>query len=165
MTTGLDLALVLGWLADAVLCLLLISALVVGFRLNRRLDDLRAGRSEMAQLIRALMDATSRAESVIGRLKEEGGARQDELRTSVSSAQALREELTFIIQAGDALASRLEQSAQNAGRATSGQRNAPPSADAEPHAQAPSGDRRQAGRNEATTEARKPMPRAMEGMR
>ncbi|QCI80299.1 hypothetical protein E6W36_14615 [Hankyongella ginsenosidimutans] len=100
-------------LADGLVAALLIAAIVVGIRLDRRLDVLRSGRAEMAALIKALNAACERADLSVAQLRAAVKEGEDTLNQPLGSARALRDELSIMIESGDRLASRLEQAASN----------------------------------------------------
>lgn len=76
--------------------------------LNRRLGQLRAGHGEFVQLIGSFNDATERAEASVARLRaaseDNGGALGDR----IEEAQALRNDLSFLIERGARLANDLK---------------------------------------------------------
>lgn len=100
-------------LADGLVAALLITAIIVGIRLDRRLDVLRSGRAEMAALIKALNIACERAELSVAQLRAAVKEGEDSLNQPLGNARALRDELSIMIESGDRLASRLEQAASN----------------------------------------------------
>jgi len=100
----------LGWIMDIVLCLMLLAALAGGFVLNRRLVALRNERSHMEAMIRTLTGTVAQAESSVRALKLAAEEVENSLRERVAKGRALADELVIITQAGEDLASRLEES-------------------------------------------------------
>jgi hypothetical protein len=95
---------------DIVVAILL--AVTIGYAvvLNRRLRSLREHKAELQKLADSFGNATARAEGSIGRLKTSA----DELRECIETAQALREDLAFLIERGGAAADRLEATVRSA---------------------------------------------------
>src|ERR1700761_168633 len=101
-------------LLDILVSALLVATICYAWMLNRRLDQLRGNRDDMAKVITAFNDATQRAEASIPRLKraaEEAGLAVQE---RVEKAQLLRDDLAFMIERGDALANKLEDQVRQA---------------------------------------------------
>lgn len=68
--------------------------------LNRRLGQLRAGQGEFVQLIGRFNDATERAEAGVARLRAVGEQNGAALGDRIEAAQALRDDLSFLIERG-----------------------------------------------------------------
>ncbi len=98
-----------GLIMDGVLVLLLGAVLYACIRVNSRLSVIRAGQTELADLVDRLELATSKAREAIGELRQESRDVGDTLGATVRKARALSDELTLITEAGDNLANRLEQ--------------------------------------------------------
>ena len=98
-----------GLVIDGALILLLSAVLIGGYRLNRRIADMRDGQAQLADLVTGLDRATDRAQQAIGTLKEESEAAKSDLHLEARKARAMIDELTLITEAGDNLANRLEQ--------------------------------------------------------
>lgn len=94
---------------DGALILLLTVVLIGGYRLNRRIAQMRDGQAQLADLVTGLDRATARAQQAIGTLKEESETAKSDLQQEARKARAMIDELTLITEAGDNLASRLEQ--------------------------------------------------------
>ena len=94
-----------------ILIVILLSA-TIGFAivLNRRLSRLRDNKAELDDLVKGFADAAGRAEVSVAGMKETAAKSADVLQKSIDRAQALRDELQFMIEAADSLASRLESS-------------------------------------------------------
>ena len=94
-----------------ILIVILLSA-TIGFAivLNRRLSRLRDNKAELDDLVKGFADAAGRAEVSVAGMKETASKSADVLQKSIDRAQALRDELQFMIEAADSLASRLESS-------------------------------------------------------
>lgn len=115
---------------DLVVAGLLIATIVYAVILNRQLIDLRESRGEMEALIRSFGDATSRAEAGIKTMKRTAAETGENLAKTVERAQALRDELHFLIEAADSLAQKLAEAPSSARQAAppSPARQAAPSA-------------------------------------
>jgi|GEM_PF-1774621 len=95
-----------------IICLLA-ATITYAILLNRQLTRLRDGRGELDGLIREFGDATARAESGVKGMRRTTAEAGENLQKAIERAQVLRDELQFMIEAGDALASRLEGSAKS----------------------------------------------------
>lgn len=98
-----------GLIMDGVLVILLVAVLYACIRVNGRLGVIRAGQTELADLVDRLESATSKAKEAISELRRESNDVGDTLGSTVRKARALSDELTLITEAGDNLANRLEQ--------------------------------------------------------
>ena len=97
---------------DVVLAGLLIATIAYAIMLNRGLTELHQSRGEMEALIRSFSEATARAEAGIKAMKRTASETGEGLQRNSERAQALRDELQFMIEAGDSLAQRLAGTAQ-----------------------------------------------------
>lgn len=93
---------------DIVITLLLGATIFFAIKLSRHLDAFRSNRSNMENLIRELSTQITRAQEGISELDEMSASRGDELRRSISKAQALIDELDVMVESGDSLAKKLE---------------------------------------------------------
>ena len=87
---------------------LLVVMIVYAVRLNRRLSSLQEDKAEFERLLISFTDSTSRAESSVARLKASAIDTAQSLQDSVTQAQALRDDLAFMVERADELANRLE---------------------------------------------------------
>ncbi|CAO3424112.1 DUF6468 domain-containing protein [Azospirillum endophyticum] len=92
---------------DVVMVGLLAATIAYAIILNKQIIKLRESRGEMAELIQGLNEAMGRADSGVRTLKKAAGDTGEDLQRTVIKAQALRDELQFMIEAGDTLANRL----------------------------------------------------------
>ncbi|HJN23090.1 MAG TPA: DUF6468 domain-containing protein [Rhodospirillales bacterium] len=90
---------------DLLIALLLVVMIGYAVTLNRRLGSLRQDKSELQKLAASFGGATMRAEEGIDRLKN----MTDALQHRIDKAQALHDDLTFLIDRGDTAADRLEE--------------------------------------------------------
>ncbi len=86
-------------------------------RLSRQLNQMRADRKAFEALIQGLNLASARAEASIHSFKEVAVGNGDILQDKINKARAMAEELEIMIQAGDSLADRLQNLAEQSGRA------------------------------------------------
>jgi hypothetical protein len=93
---------------DLVVILLLIPTIIYAVILNRRLVALRRSRDELARIVASFNDATLRAEAGIPKLKKATTEANQTLKERVDKAQTLRDDLAFMVQRAEELASRLE---------------------------------------------------------
>ncbi|MBL8642862.1 MAG: hypothetical protein JNK21_02930 [Rhodospirillaceae bacterium] len=87
---------------------LLIPTIVFAVILNRRLSALRRSRDELAKVVASFNDATLRAEAGIPKLKKATNEASMALKDRVEKAQALRDDLAFMIERAEEMATRLE---------------------------------------------------------
>ena len=87
---------------------LLAVMIVYAVRLNRRLSTLQDDKAEFERLLLNFTESTSRAETSVARLKASATDTAQSLQDSVTRAQALRDELAFMVDRADELANRLE---------------------------------------------------------
>ncbi|MEQ9126024.1 MAG: DUF6468 domain-containing protein, partial [Alphaproteobacteria bacterium] len=85
--------------------------------LNRRLQVMRSAQSEMITLIQEFDRATVQAKTGISDLRQAGGEIATRLQDQVKRAQALSEDLSFMIDAGERTADKLDGRLQTARRA------------------------------------------------
>lgn len=96
---------------DIIITSLLAATIYFAIKLSRHLDSFRSNRASMENLIRELSGQITRAQEGISVLDELSANRGDELRSSISKAQALSDELQLMTQSGNSLAERLEMMA------------------------------------------------------
>lgn len=104
-----------GFLLDAVLIALLVIALFMGLRLDRRLKSLKAGQEAFAKAVNDLDEAAMRAFSTLKSLRQEAEDDQDLLHGRILAARELIPKLDSLSQRSENLIIRLEQ-LMNAGR-------------------------------------------------
>ena len=86
----------IGLILDSVIVVLLVLTITYAARLNQRLSQLRGDKKELQELAKTFADATTKAEAGIKNLKVSSSALQAE----VEKAQALRDDLDYLIQRG-----------------------------------------------------------------
>lgn len=106
MTTGMVL--------DLLLAVLLAATIGYAMLLKNRLDILRKSKEEMGGLIKDFMSATEQARLGMEELRKASDGSGRVLREMVDEAQALREDLGFLIERGGTLADRLQQNTRGA---------------------------------------------------
>ncbi len=95
---------------DVLVAVLLVITIGYAMVLNRRLGNLRRDKAELERLATTFGKATARAEESIGKLKKTA----DALRERIDNAQALRDDLAFLIDRGGSAADRLEETVRAA---------------------------------------------------
>jgi hypothetical protein len=93
---------------DIVLIGMLAATLAYGFRLNRKLETMRAGRAEFQTLLTHFVEATTQAERSIANLKLTSAESGQNLQEACERATALREDLAFLMEKAGGLADKLE---------------------------------------------------------
>ncbi len=117
-----------GTILDVVVILLLVPTIVYAIILNKRLTALRRSREELSKVVNSFNEATMRAEAGIPKLKKATTEANQTLKDRVDKAQTLRDDLAFMIERAEELASRLEgavRAARNEGVVTHGPAAAP----------------------------------------
>ncbi len=97
-------------LLDGLVAVLLVATIAYAALLNRRLGILRKGTEELREIVNSFDAAMIRIETGLGKLKQAGNPTSGELKELVAEARALRDELSFLLDRGGALAGRLEKS-------------------------------------------------------
>ena len=92
---------------DIVVTVLLSVAIGFAWVLNRRLAAFRLARSDFEQFIERFNTAAARAEAGVNALKLGSDASGRALQQSIVQAQALRDELTFLIERAEPMQNRL----------------------------------------------------------
>ncbi len=92
---------------DLVIVGLLAATIAYAIILNKQIIKLRESRGEMAELIQGLNEAMTKAETGVRGLKKTASDTGEDLQRTVNKAQTLRDELQFMIEAADTLATRL----------------------------------------------------------
>lgn len=92
---------------DIVLVGLLIATIVYAIILNKQIIHLRDSRQELAELIAGLNDAMAKADSGVKGMRKTATDTGEGLQKAIDKAMALKDELTFIVETGEALADRL----------------------------------------------------------
>ena len=137
---------------DVVVAMLLVITISYAVILNRRLSQLRRHNAELESLAASFSKATVRAGESTVKLK--GAA--DKLEASVSKAEALRDDLQFLIERGGTAADRLEAGVR-ASRNSSEPEVAPVAG--------PSGSGNEAETAESRSEAERQLIRALQSAR
>lgn len=94
---------------DVVVAVLLGATIYFAVRLDRRISALRADEAGLGQTIASFAEASARAEASAAALKQAGLDAETSLRGAVEKAQALRDDLVFMIDRGGAVADRVER--------------------------------------------------------
>lgn len=103
-----------GLVLDSMIVVLLGATIVYAIILNKRLQSLRNNRTELEQAARSFAEAAYRADESIRLLRAASDGTGAELREQIHRAQSLRDELKFLVEAGEGLADRLEVAASTA---------------------------------------------------
>ena len=94
---------------DLILAVLLLAAIGSSFLLHRRINVFRKGQEELAELVGQLNEATNQARASVAEMKSNGLVVEEHLKSEITKARALADELSLITEAGDSLADRLER--------------------------------------------------------
>ena len=93
---------------DLIVAVLLLATLAYCIMLNRRLAALRDDKGELRELIRGLAAASQRAETGVASLRAAAEQIGVGLQQEIDNARELREDLSYMLERGGALADRLE---------------------------------------------------------
>ncbi|MFC4169510.1 DUF6468 domain-containing protein [Teichococcus aestuarii] len=116
----------LEWVLQGALALGLLVALPVAVRLERALTGLRRDREAMAASMKGFAEATREAEGATLRLRAAADSAGRGMAEQTASAQALREDLRFLVERAEGLADRLDAAIRQArGTAPAAARPAP----------------------------------------
>lgn len=124
-----------GLILDVLIVVLLCATVVYAAALNRRIVRLRDNRVELELAARAMADAAAKADAGIKGLKLTAGSVGAGIQADIEKARALRDELSFLVEAGEAMAGRLEAAASGIGRAA--EKSRPQAAQSQPRAAKP----------------------------
>ncbi len=92
---------------DALVAALLLVTIYFAVSLNRKLNQLRTSRAEFEKLVGEFGAAAVVTEGSIAALKDSTVEKQAALQENINRAEALRDELTFMLDRGDGLAEQL----------------------------------------------------------
>lgn len=98
---------ILPLILDGLLVVLLLATIVYAMILNRKLNRLRGNHDEMEVFVDKLNVACARAESATAGLRNAGESGKAVFRESASKAEALRDELAFLVERADIVSGRL----------------------------------------------------------
>lgn len=115
----------LEWVLQGALVLGLLVALPMALRLERALSALRRDREAMAASMKGFAEATREAEGATLRLRAAADGAGRGMAEQTASAQALREDLRFLVERAEGLADRLDAAIRVA-RGAPAARPAPP---------------------------------------
>lgn len=91
-------------LIDILVAVLLVVTIGYAVRLNKRLGLLRRDKKELEKLATTFADSTIRADESLGRLRTTA----DMMQRQIDSAQALHDDLAYLVDRGEKAADRLE---------------------------------------------------------
>lgn len=115
---------ILGFVLDIVLIGLLGFAVSYAMKLTKQLNEMRAGRAEMERFVLAFNATVSRAEAGVQGLKNAARSSGDDLEQLIEKGQTLRDELMFLTESADQIATRLTDSAGAAAQKAGGTQSA-----------------------------------------
>jgi Domain of unknown function (DUF6468) len=101
-----------GWIADAILAVLLSGTLVMTIRLDRALRVVRRDRAVFEALISNLGSATNSVKLGIQALRNEADRAAEQIERRSEDADKLATDLSFLIEAADRAGARLEEGRQ-----------------------------------------------------
>jgi hypothetical protein len=116
------------WVLDLVLICLLAATLFHALRLERALGVLKRDRAALEELVAGFNASTRQAEHGIERLHEAADGAGRQIARQMEAASALKDDLAFLIERGEALADRLDAAV----RAARARAQETPRADPEP---------------------------------
>lgn len=96
--------------ADLVVAFLLVFTIYYAAKLSHKLNVLRADKAALQTLVQSLVQASASAEAGVKGLKATADETSRELQRKLQEAQALREDLAYMIDRGGTVADRMEVS-------------------------------------------------------
>ncbi len=106
-------------LLNVIIICLLVPTIIFAVILNKRLEVLRSSRNDLGRLIEAFNEATTRAEAGIPRLKQAADSAGAHLKEQIQKAQALRDDMAFMVERAEASTARLEGALRPSARSAS----------------------------------------------
>ncbi len=94
---------------DGVLIFLIIILLIYAIRLNTRLKNFQNASAEMANMIGKLNQVITASQHSVATLKETVQKEEGRLSSKIKDAQTMLDELSFVTETGENLASRIEK--------------------------------------------------------
>src|SRR5277367_1088786 len=116
---------------DVIVAFLLVATIVYAAMLNRRLTGLRSNKAELEALIHSFGEACARAEAGVKTLRT-ATDEATRLQQYLDRSQALRDDLSFLLDRGSSLADRLEGGVRSARTETTSRPMASAVSDPEP---------------------------------
>jgi len=98
---------------DMLIAILLIATIAYAVLLNRRLSDLRKDQTELEKLAQSFNDATLRAEESISKLTGSSEDMKRDVQETLTKAETLRDDLSFLIERAGMSADKLEDSVRS----------------------------------------------------
>ena len=98
-----------GLALDLVVAVLLVLTIAYAWRLNRRLESVRTARADLESLIAGFGDAIDRAQAGVAELKAASSHGLGRLRTAMTAAEGLRDDLAFLTDRAEGIADRLAE--------------------------------------------------------
>ena len=109
---------ILGLIFDLVLIGLLAAGISFAMKLTKQLNEMRASRAEMERFVLAFNATVTRAEAGVQNLKSAARSSGDDLEQLIEKGQSLRDELMFLTESADQIATRITQTAADAAKAS-----------------------------------------------
>ena len=97
-----------GLILDGLIVVMLAATIFYASALSRRLNQLRDNRREMETAVRRFAEASIKADASVKGLKRTADESGTNLQKLIDRSQALRDELSFLVEAAEAVADRLE---------------------------------------------------------
>ncbi|MFA6279351.1 MAG: DUF6468 domain-containing protein [Bdellovibrionales bacterium] len=101
----------IGFVLDIVLIGFLIAGISYAIKLTQQLADMRAQRADMERFVAVFSSTVERAEAGIRGLKSVSRSSGDDLERLIEKGQSLRDELHFLTESADQIATRLSNTA------------------------------------------------------
>ncbi|MFL1462819.1 DUF6468 domain-containing protein [Roseococcus sp. DSY-14] len=104
----------LEWAAQLAVIALLGATLPMALRLERALRALRADRAALEAGAAGMGEASRQADAALARLREGAQSACREVNARLAAAEAIRDDLRYLLERGEAMADRLEGAVQQA---------------------------------------------------
>jgi len=105
---------------DAAFVVLLVVTIVYAVKLNARISDLRTRETDLQEMVKQFNQASDQALGSVQVLKSAGIEADREIKAATERAQALRDDLAYMIERGERVAARIERAATARGAAPEG---------------------------------------------
>lgn len=99
---------------DVLVAALLVAVLVYAVIINRKIGGLREHKAEFEKLLASFDESTKRAEGSVKTLKSSAEQQLKALQQPVQRAEAMRDELSFLVKRADEVADRLSNGISSA---------------------------------------------------
>jgi cell division septum initiation protein DivIVA len=113
---------------DCAVILMVAVGIFYALRLSRQLNDFKADKKALDDMVKSLDLAANKAEDAIKKMRQSALTTADDLNAKINKGRGIGDELILMIEAGDNLAERLQKLASTAAKTHSHADDKPPPA-------------------------------------